>query len=105
MKTLLRICCRILRAAPVGFLHVIPHIGQLSVFNPFINYSGLWTTKHKTGRTVESRHGQNGHESRLGHDFFVIFLMLKSRDQVVSRDHFCPHLVSGVKSKVDGPGG
>ena len=38
MKTLLRMCCRILRAAPVGFLHVIPHIGQLSVFHPFINY-------------------------------------------------------------------
>ena len=45
---------------------------------------------------VTSRHGQNGHESRLGHDFFVIFLMLKSRDQVVTRDHFCPCLLLDV---------
>ena len=32
--------------------------------------------------------GKSGHESRLGHDFLTLKRLQKSRDQVVTRDHF-----------------
>ena len=39
--------------------------------------------------------GKSGHESRVGHDFLTLKRLQKSRDQVVTRDHFA-HVCSGL---------
>ena len=36
----------------------------------------------------DSDMGKSGHESRLGHDLLTLKRLQKSRDQVVTRDHF-----------------
>ena len=46
--------------------------------------------------------GKSGHESRLGHDFLTLKRLQKSRDQVVTRDHFahvCPTGQNPVRCK------